>query len=463
MSAHGRDSGLSLAVLAVILHICCSGALGSKDGLSGEVHGLKDQGHSQDAFQQDFRQALVQRGLRSAIPVLEDHGITAQSIFASLTRENFAEMPLKLGHRASLLQWWETLTSPHESGVRERVTTTAEKTEMRGTDSNVNVASEQLHAMRNVLDYYGEGMSNLRASARENFWPDWVQSEEPKCVPVRPAIDSTWLLNSCFKILMMQTGFAVVESSFVRERNAANMYGMPARRASRRCPALSCVCDLKHARALTTACAFACAPRARMNVHTEYRFLTGGLSFSFSFSLSLVSESALFGKVPSRLCVCVCPPSFSPFLSRFLFLSLPPRAPVTLCLRLSSMMKNLCDLCFGALGFWSIGWALAYGVDPNNPHNVNGFCGTGHWFMIQGYDYSMWMCVALSSTCRVRISRVWVHVFGLALPCAGRPWGSCVCMFAFIFMCTHALTHTGSNIHLRPRRPRSIQAPWQNA
>ena len=70
--------------------------------------------------------------------------------------------------------------------------------------------------------------------------------------------------------------------------------------------------------------------------------------------------------------------------------------------------------------------ALAYGVDPTNPANVNGFCGTGEWFLIevcmltalllvccphpalqaphapnqctrcalyapQGYDYSMWM------------------------------------------------------------------------
>ena len=60
-------------------------------------------------------------------------------------------------------------------------------------------------------------------------------------------------------------------------------------------------------------------------------------------------------------------------------------------LRLSSMMKNLCDLCFGALAFWSVGWALAYGVDAHNADNVNGFCGTGQFFLIQGYDYSMWM------------------------------------------------------------------------
>ena len=41
------------------------------------------------------------------------------------------------------------------------------------------------------------------------------------------------------------------------------------------------------------------------------------------------------------------------------------------------MMKNVVDLCMGALGFWAFGWALAYGVDINDPNNVNGFCGTG--------------------------------------------------------------------------------------
>lgn len=257
MPAPGREYGLCLAVLAVILLICCSGALGSKHGISGEVHGLSGKEQAQDAFQEDFRQALVQRGLRSAMPVLEDYGITALSIFASLTRESFAEMPLKLGHRTSLLQWWETLTSPQESGFRERVTVAAEKTEMRGHDnSHVNVVSEQFPGesyvrswfssfgpMRNVLDYSADGvagMSNRRA-AREEFFPDWVQSTEPKCIPVRPFLDNTWLLNSSFKILMMQTGFAVVESSFVRARNSANMYGQNARPAL---PRVSCACAI---------------------------------------------------------------------------------------------------------------------------------------------------------------------------------------------------------------------------
>jgi len=255
MAAPGRDYGLSLAVLAVILFIYCSGALGSKHGLSGEAHGLSGEEQAQDAFQEDFRQALVQRGLASAMPVLEDHGITALSIFASLTRESFAEMPLKLGHRTSLLQWWEALTSPQESGVRERLTVAAEKAAMRGHDnSKVNVVSEQFPGesyvrswysgpMRNVLDYYAEGvagMSNRRA-AREEFFPEWVQSTEPKCIPVRPFLDNTWLLNSSFKILMMQTGFAVVESSFVRARNSANMYGQNVRPALSR---VSCACAI---------------------------------------------------------------------------------------------------------------------------------------------------------------------------------------------------------------------------
>ena len=92
-------------------------------------------------------------------------------------------------------------------------------------------------------DYYAEGiagMSNRRAT-REEFFPEWVQSTEPKCVPVRPFEDNTWLLNSSFRILMMQTGFAVVESSFVRARNSANMYGQNARPAL---PRVSCACDI---------------------------------------------------------------------------------------------------------------------------------------------------------------------------------------------------------------------------
>ena len=48
------------------------------------------------------------------------------------------------------------------------------------------------------------------------------------------------------------------------------------------------------------------------------------------------------------------------------------------------MMKNLGYLCVGAFGFWVCG-------EPKNPANVNSFCGTGEWFLIERYDYSMWM------------------------------------------------------------------------
>lgn len=39
--------------------------------------------------------------------------------------------------------------------------------------------------------------------------------------------DNVWLLSNCFKILMMQAGFAVVESSFVRQRNSVPFYFIP--------------------------------------------------------------------------------------------------------------------------------------------------------------------------------------------------------------------------------------------
>ena len=124
------------------------------------------------------------------------------------------------------------------------------------------------------------------AAARRS---EWEPADDPRCQQFRAAGDSSWLLGHCFKIIMMQVsvrsakkcvrrglnserrracsvqaGFAVVESSFVRRRNSANI-----------------------------------------------------------------------------------------------------------------MMKNVVDLCMGALGFWAFGWALAYGVDINDPKNVNGFCGTG--------------------------------------------------------------------------------------
>eukprot|EP00283_Hemiselmis_rufescens_P003764 CAMPEP_0173428068 /NCGR_PEP_ID=MMETSP1357-20121228/7109_1 /TAXON_ID=77926 /ORGANISM="Hemiselmis rufescens, Strain PCC563" /LENGTH=86 /DNA_ID=CAMNT_0014392021 /DNA_START=1 /DNA_END=257 /DNA_ORIENTATION=+ len=55
------------------------------------------------------------------------------------------------------------------------------------------------------------------------------------------------------------------------------------------------------------------------------------------------------------------------------------------------MMKNTVDLALGALLYWAFGYALAYGVDPNDPTNVNPFCGTGQFFLIQGHDAANWM------------------------------------------------------------------------
>ena len=140
-------------------------------------------------------------------------------------------------------------------------------------------------SFENIGNYHStHGTDEFFASRRA---VEWEPSSDPRCHQFRPAADTSWLLGNCFKIIMMQAGFAVVESSFVRQRNSANI-----------------------------------------------------------------------------------------------------------------MMKNVVDLCMGALGFWAVGWALAYGVDPKNPDNVNGFCGTGEFFLIEGYDYAMWMVsIACSSAC----------------------------------------------------------------
>uniref|UniRef100_A0A7S1E1L8 Ammonium transporter AmtB-like domain-containing protein n=1 Tax=Hemiselmis andersenii TaxID=464988 RepID=A0A7S1E1L8_HEMAN len=100
----------------------------------------------------------------------------------------------------------------------------------------------------------------------------------PQCVNTREISDEAWMLSQCFKIMMMQAGFAVVESSFVRQKNSANI-----------------------------------------------------------------------------------------------------------------MMKNTVDLALGAMLYWAFGYALAYGVDPSNPENVNPFCGTGQFFLIDGHDAANWM------------------------------------------------------------------------
>jgi len=99
-----------------------------------------------------------------------------------------------------------------------------------------------------------------------------------QCEQTRDVADEAWMLAQCFKIMMMQAGFAVVESSFVRQKNSANI-----------------------------------------------------------------------------------------------------------------MMKNAVDLALGAILYWAFGYALAYGVDPSDPDNVNPFVGTGNFFLIDMHDPASWM------------------------------------------------------------------------
>jgi ammonia channel protein AmtB len=47
--------------------------------------------------------------------------------------------------------------------------------------------------------------------------------DDPRCRLVREPGDSGWLLSHCFKVIMMQAGFAVVESSFVRHKNSVSL------------------------------------------------------------------------------------------------------------------------------------------------------------------------------------------------------------------------------------------------
>ena len=50
-----------------------------------------------------------------------------------------------------------------------------------------------------------------------------VVSEDPRCFEFRPAPDTGWILMNAFKIIMMQAGFALMESSYVRTKNSANI------------------------------------------------------------------------------------------------------------------------------------------------------------------------------------------------------------------------------------------------
>ncbi len=53
------------------------------------------------------------------------------------------------------------------------------------------------------------------------------------------------------------------------------------------------------------------------------------------------------------------------------------------------LMKNILDGCIGAISFWAVGWAFAYGVDSEG--SAGGFIGT-HNFFLHGFDdYASWI------------------------------------------------------------------------
>merc|ERR1712048_50503 len=54
------------------------------------------------------------------------------------------------------------------------------------------------------------------------------------------------------------------------------------------------------------------------------------------------------------------------------------------------MLKNLLDACGGALGFWTIGWGIAYGGNGDNTGKT--FVGGGEFFLVgvEGAAYAGW-------------------------------------------------------------------------
>ena len=56
----------------------------------------------------------------------------------------------------------------------------------------------------------------------------------------------------------------------------------------------------------------------------------------------------------------------------------------------NSMLKNLLDACGAALGFYTIGYAFAYGgMDPTDPKKT--FIGTENFFLVGVDDYMFWL------------------------------------------------------------------------
>ena len=97
-----RASGTALITAVLVCLCCCSGALG-KAQVTVQ--------HSEN----DFKQDLLDLDLLGAIPILKDNGITTLSTFSALDEANFAEMNLKLGHRALLVKCWKSLNGDDQS------------------------------------------------------------------------------------------------------------------------------------------------------------------------------------------------------------------------------------------------------------------------------------------------------------------------------------------------------------
>ena len=81
-----------------------------------------DRAMPETTLEDAFSQELLERGLKSAIPVLEDNGVTSLRIFSKLEEQDFVAMPIKLGHRRELLHWWKSFANS-DRGEENKVKT----------------------------------------------------------------------------------------------------------------------------------------------------------------------------------------------------------------------------------------------------------------------------------------------------------------------------------------------------